>query len=216
MRSRNVGASLDKKKEIKNKDSSRGQHLSGTDEEDLSTDDDSSDKSSSSTTSSCTSSSFDSESDGGSGSESGSESSSEEEEEDNVKASKKNYQVEPKKQQRKTNEKKTNEKKTKKKKTGKCNHDNNSTFFRQHKLFEECVLALFLTNHVSPSSDHFPPSKTCFIFREEDILGQMLEKVGDNCPQLIKNRKKFMDTVERIVFQKDKHLMQQKNRRRVL
>jgi leucyl aminopeptidase (aminopeptidase T) len=70
-----------------------------------------------------------------------------------------------------------------------------STFARQHKLFEDFILALCESGKWDTL-----PKKTTFILGEEEILEQMLENVIENCPELVKNRKRFMQAVERIVF----------------
>lgn len=72
-------------------------------------------------------------------------------------------------------------------------HDQQGSFVKQHRLFEDFVIALLHTTNPLPA-------RTSFIFKEEDILEQMLEKVVENCPELVKNRKRFMEAVERIVF----------------
>lgn len=76
------------------------------------------------------------------------------------------------------------------------NHSSSNTFLRQHRLFEELVLSLF----ADPGKWDMLPKKTHFIFHEEDILEQMLEKVVENCPLLIRDRKRFLEVVDKVVF----------------
>ena len=108
-------------------------------------------------------------------------------------------------------------------------HVQGSTFWRQHKLFEELVLALVnssrqpveedcctenhctdvLKGHHQWDEDEaclLLPERTSFMFTEEDVLEQMLDRVRDNCPELIKNRRVFLQAVERIVFSTSRQL----------
>jgi hypothetical protein len=99
-----------------------------------------------------------------------------------------------------------------------------STFWRQHKLFEQLILSLVPSSplvlyaadsggHSDEHSDEINsgrstqamylydlPEKTHFLFREEDILEQMMERVKENCPELVQNKERFMRAVESIVF----------------
>jgi hypothetical protein len=69
------------------------------------------------------------------------------------------------------------------------------TFMKQHKLFEDYILSL-----CDQAKNGMLPEKTTFILSEEDILEQMLEKVMENCPQMVRNKERFMKAVDRIVF----------------
>ncbi len=66
---------------------------------------------------------------------------------------------------------------------------------RAHRLFCDLILPL-------SDDDVLPhlPDKTIFIFTEEDILSSTLLRIDKKCPQLFKDRDKFMKTVEMIVF----------------
>jgi hypothetical protein len=69
------------------------------------------------------------------------------------------------------------------------------TTSRAHKLFCDLILPL-------ADDDVYPhlPEKTAFIFTEEDILSSTLQRIDKKCPQLFKDREKFLKTVEQIVF----------------
>ncbi len=66
---------------------------------------------------------------------------------------------------------------------------------RAHRLFCDLILPL-------ADDDVYPhlPDKTAFIFTEEDILSSTLLRIDKKCPQLFKERERFMKTVEMIVF----------------
>lgn len=69
------------------------------------------------------------------------------------------------------------------------------TTSRAHRLFCDLILPL-------AEDDVYPnlPEKTAFIFTEEDILSSTLTRIDKKCPQLFKDREKFLRTVEQIVF----------------
>lgn len=70
-----------------------------------------------------------------------------------------------------------------------------TTFHKQSKLFEELILAL-----ADPGRFELLPKKTTFIFTEEDILQNTLLHIREKCPEMVKNRAKFLAVVDKIVF----------------
>jgi hypothetical protein len=66
---------------------------------------------------------------------------------------------------------------------------------KPHRLFCELIMPL-----VHDSVYHRLPSKTSFVYTEEDILASMLSRIDKKCPQLYKDKFKFMQTVEKIVY----------------
>lgn len=71
----------------------------------------------------------------------------------------------------------------------------NSTFHKQSKMFEELILAL-----TEPGRFEKLPGKTTFIFTEEDILQNTLLHIREKCPEMVKNRARFLSVVDKIVF----------------
>lgn len=71
----------------------------------------------------------------------------------------------------------------------------NSTFHKQNRLFEELILSL-----ADPGIFEKLPCKTTFIYTEEDILQNTLLHIHEKCPEMVKNRNKFLSVVDKIVF----------------
>lgn len=68
---------------------------------------------------------------------------------------------------------------------------------RSHNLFCDMILIpLVADDEVFYSL----PAKTTFIFSEEDILAAVLSSIHRKCPELYKDRDKFMRAVENIVY----------------
>lgn len=71
---------------------------------------------------------------------------------------------------------------------------------KPHRVFCEQVMSLV---HAAGGDMSALPSKTTFLFTEEDILANTLLRINFKCPQLVKDKKAFLKTVENIVYGKE-------------
>lgn len=69
---------------------------------------------------------------------------------------------------------------------------------KPHRLFCELIMPL-AHDTVYPRL----PAMTSFVYTEEEILASVLSRIDKKCPQLYKDKDKFMRTVERIVYCKE-------------
>lgn len=63
---------------------------------------------------------------------------------------------------------------------------------KAHRMFCEVVLPLADSPNL--------PSRTSFVFTEEDILANTLARIDRKCPHLYRDRDRFMRVVEEVVY----------------
>ena len=66
---------------------------------------------------------------------------------------------------------------------------------KSHRVYCDLIIPL-----ASDASYALLPKTTMFVFTEEHILSSTLSRISKKCPQLCSSRRKFLDTVDTIVF----------------